>query len=126
MAVRANDIALRDLLEQLGDADASGQLRNQACLRRWIAVIELHACERKCSAAVCAWLLLELIQQCSVTPTASVKLLAGATNLRRRLVGLALKAIPQSAKLSLPIRPDAVAVRADDVTLRDLREQALA
>ena len=52
MTVRANDIALRDLFEQVLDRDASGHLRHEAGLLRAIAMIKFHRTDWPCAAAV--------------------------------------------------------------------------
>jgi hypothetical protein len=54
VAVRANDIALRELGEQCLDPEVTGHMAEDVPLLRRIAVIELHRALRKASSAVLA------------------------------------------------------------------------
>jgi hypothetical protein len=63
MAVRADDIAFRDLGQYSGRPSAADHPRNRVSLRSWVAVIEVHRTWRELLVAVRAGLWLRVLDK---------------------------------------------------------------
>lgn len=127
MAVRTNDIALRDLFEQGLDGDAPGHLRDESALLRAVPVVKFHGAHRKRATAISARQLAKANQHIHLFSATPMPLLALA--LHRRCRGR--HATRLETELEDPVRvlhrrSNPMAIRADHVTLGDLRFEKLA
>jgi len=116
MAVRADDIALVRLGTDAFPAGVRDHPRDGCNFGAWIAVVEFHGARRKSTAAVDARNVAKLIEQIGVVPP-PVALSIDPRPLR-------LRGTPPSQALTMLLSsPNAVAVRAHDITLRSLNKQ---
>ena len=116
MAVRAHDIALGSLGEDLLHPGSPNHPSNTDPLVAPFAMVEIHRAGRKPSATVGARHLPEGVEHLSVLGPATSPLFEAI----RRLSGL-----PGSKPLLvLSSRPDSMTDRADNVALRNLGEEA--
>ncbi|HYR93615.1 MAG TPA: hypothetical protein VEP48_05360 [Methylomirabilota bacterium] len=121
MAVRANDIALRDLFQQRCDLHASSQLRHESGLQRPVTMVKFHAADRKRPAAAHTRHRAQPNEHIHLFPSATMSLLAMFLECSGRR-GTLTRFPPtcENARDVLRRRPDAVAVRANDIAFRDL------
>lgn len=124
MAVRAHDIALRDLFEQRRNANTARHLTQHLMLLGWIAMVELHHHDRERPTAVRARKLAnpieELILRCAMATEPFASSLRGPIAMRSRRK---TKAVLEETMFIRGSRAYRVAVRAHDVALRDLGEE---